>query len=155
MKTSVGGTISSFLIDSGASVSIIGQTIYRGLKKSRTPQLQSVDMTLTTATGDIIPVLGKAVFPFNIEGVVYEQEAIVADLKGLTGVLGVDFLVKYNGVMNFKEKSLKLGQKTIQLSPEENVVTNAHIRISNTVSVPENSVSYFKGYIDGSFSQEI
>lgn len=148
VDAAVCGKGSRFLVDSGSAVTIISQEIYNSLPEGSRPELSSSGIVLYSASGDRLAVAGKANFRIKVGKLVYGQEAIVARLDQLSGILGVDFLCKHGGEIHFRDKTLKLEGQCV------NLVTNgykgcARIRVCETVSVPANSECHFRGYVDG------
>ncbi|XP_021351590.1 uncharacterized protein LOC110449211 [Mizuhopecten yessoensis] len=119
------------------------------------PQLQRCNLRLTTASGNNLKVYGKCICDFRIGDPDFAQEVVVAKLEGLRGIIGVDFLTKHQGEISFGEKVLRLGKYRCDLQPVvATASTCARIRVSEPISIPENTECYFPGYIDGNISGE-
>ena len=128
----VGGSNTSFLVDSGSSVTLVGVDLYSQLDQRYKPELKSCRVRLTTASGSNLVVFGKADFALKLGDRSFIQEAIVVTLQGLKGILGIDFLSRHGGELNFGVNTLKLGDHRVELSAES-VGKCAQIRVSDTV----------------------
>ncbi|OWF45212.1 hypothetical protein KP79_PYT23581 [Mizuhopecten yessoensis] len=106
---------------------------------------------LYSTSGDKVVVAGKANFRFKVGKLVYEQEAIVARLDQLSGILGVDFLSKHGGEIHFRDRTLRLEGRCVNLVTE-GYKGCSRVRICETVSVPASSECHFKGYIGGAIN---
>lgn len=78
---------------------------------------------------------------------------VVAKLGGLSGILGLDFLTKYDALINTSSRmlhSLYFGE-TCMVREDDLQCTCAIIRISETVNIPDKSEMLIKGKICGKF----
>lgn len=86
----IGGVSTNMLVDTGSSVSLLSKEIYETL--SFRPILTEIADTLTTADGEPLCVYGKSIFPLRINEIYFDHPIVIADLGGLSGILGLDFL---------------------------------------------------------------
>ncbi|XP_033731403.1 uncharacterized protein LOC117321033 [Pecten maximus] len=107
-----------------------------------------------SASGSSLIVFGKADFVFKLGSHSFTQETVVATLQGLQGILGIDFLSRHDGTLSFGDNTLQLGGHKVKLNPQP-VSQCAHIRVSETVSIPKNSECYFAGYVDGEIDSKL
>jgi hypothetical protein len=47
---------------------------------------------------------------------IFEQEMLVGKLEGGISILGIDFLMKYAGIVNLRKRHLHLGKQIFPLS---------------------------------------
>lgn len=116
-----GDTILTFLVDSGSQASYIDKNIITHIDANCDPNTQGtvVGINKTTCQTTLCIVSLQAMgqmFSFPMQTFDF-NEAIPSeeDLTGgivLSGVLGSDFLQKYNGIIDYKHKIVKLCQKT-------------------------------------------
>lgn len=81
------------LIDTGSPVSLLSKEVFEKFKIS---QLEEIESTMTTANGNELKVKGKCHLPIKMEHFKFKQDMIVADLDGISGILGMDFFEKNN-----------------------------------------------------------
>lgn len=91
VSTEIHGNPVTMLVDTGASVTILKREIFETLKPSCPNLLKPVDLNLTTATGEIAPLLGKIVVDIKLGNYSFSHEILVADIQN-DGILGIDFL---------------------------------------------------------------
>ncbi len=109
----VDGTIQqqplSFLVDTGASVTVIKTSVYQRCPPDSRPVLEEPPAKMVNADGSPIPCLGKGVFNLSVEGSEILHDVWVADIN-VDGILGFDFLSQHQclldisrGVLAFRE----------------------------------------------------
>ena len=111
-KTSV-----KFLVDTGSAVTLISKQVFDKLESGKS-DLKPACSQLTAADGGLLNTYGQAVFKFKIGGRAFESNTIVADLNGLPGIIGLDFLEKNNANLNLKKGLLKIRKLKISLERE-------------------------------------
>ncbi|XP_061190394.1 uncharacterized protein LOC133198299 [Saccostrea echinata] len=120
--------------------------------KIKPKQLKSVNKTLLCRKGESIPILGMSNFSFSLcdPDNVFEQQMLVGKFEGDIGILGVDFLKKYKGVVNFQNETLKIGKQNFPLSENPKTLFRcARIRLSDTIKIPPDTEFCCTGYIQG------
>ena len=145
----IGGKTSKFLIDTGSSVTIVSKSLYERVNTGGILN-KDVNITLFSASNNEISILGTQEFSLSIGEHSYVHETVIADLECISGIIGIDFLVKYDGAIHFKARSLQLGGTTVKLIPEPTNIC-AKVRLCETVTVTPGSECILKGYIDGSY----
>ena len=111
---------------------------------------KDVNITLFSASNNEISILGTQEFSLSIGEHSYVHETVIADLECVSGIIGIDFLVKYDGAIHFKARSPQLGGTTVKLIPEPTNIC-AKVRLFETVTVTPGSECILKGYVDGSY----
>lgn len=66
--------------------------------------LESVLIPLVTASDTELPILGKENLTSKIGNREYEHEVFIVEIADITGILGIDFLMKYEGKIHFKKQ---------------------------------------------------
>ncbi|MES9904881.1 MAG: pol polyprotein, partial [Sedimenticola sp.] len=82
----------TFLIDSGASSTILSNKVIEKWPYLIRPKLTPVQSTLITVTGEATPFLGKTKIELCMGKQKIEQNVLVADIE-MDGILGLDFLL--------------------------------------------------------------
>ncbi|CAG2199128.1 unnamed protein product [Mytilus edulis] len=125
-----------FLVDTGSPVSLISFDTFEKLKLSS--QLISLDSILTTANGNALSVKGKCILNIAIGPLLVKQEVIVADIKGSSGILGMNFFEQNEIDIQIKSQCLSINGQSIPLF-KENSSQCSRIQIARQVSIPANS----------------
>ncbi|CAG2204808.1 unnamed protein product [Mytilus edulis] len=80
IDVAIGNIKASFLVDTGATVTLISNKLFNSLRKEEMPNLNQVVQTIMSANGSELNVTGKGEFHIWIDQNVYLAEAVVADL---------------------------------------------------------------------------
>lgn len=100
------------IVDTGANVTIMRRDFARKLNEEIlwTPPC----VTLQTVTGDKIPINGKVNIKIRFGNTYYDHTVFVAEISDIF-ILGLDFLKKYNFVLDFKNNSLHSTSEDVTL----------------------------------------
>ena len=99
----------NFLVDTGATITAISWEVWDKLEKRELTQLRREHHgRVLTANGSNLHVLGIVTLPFEINNQVYKFRAYVVQGLSQKVILGKDFLVYYNGIINLKRGDLTL-----------------------------------------------
>ncbi|XP_071139789.1 uncharacterized protein [Mytilus edulis] len=98
----------------------------------------SLDSILTTANGNALSVKGKCILNIAIGPLFVKQEVIVADIKGSSGILGMNFFEQNEINIQIKSQCLSINGQSIPLF-KENSSQCSSIQIARQVSIPANS----------------
>jgi len=97
------------LIDTGACVSAIHEKLLKNIYGHYSKQLtDGVVPSVNTISGERVPVLGKTDRPVQINGVVYHSQFHAMQDLPYEVLLGQDFLLKNNAVIDLRNKCLTL-----------------------------------------------
>jgi len=132
-----------FLIDTGSPVSLISLETFDKLKLES--KLNRIDSIFTTANGNKLNAKGKCSIDINIGSCTIKQELIVADIKGSSGILGMDFLNENEIDIQIKSQSLRINDQNIPLYKEISSQC-ARIQINRKVSIPPYSEIIIEGH---------
>ncbi|CAC5382862.1 unnamed protein product [Mytilus coruscus] len=110
----IGNIKSSFLVDTGATVTLISNKVFNSLRKEEMPKLNQVVQTIMSANGTELNVAGKE-FHIWIEQKEYLSEAVVADLA-IEGIIGLDFLRENGCLINLQEEHMVCHNQKIPLN---------------------------------------
>ena len=116
----LGKTEVDVMLDSGSSISLIQESIAMELSVKRTPP--PVGLTLVSAAGDDIPVLGCITVPLCVETLQVTHPLIIVQSLIAPVILGLDFLQKHKLVLDFTSSPVKIiNSGTEQLTCNEDV----------------------------------
>lgn len=85
------------------------------MPESVKPEINSVNISMLTATGEVSPFFGKGQFGLKLGEMDFCHEMWLADIKN-EGILGVDFLTKHQCDVVLSEQCLKLKKSVILVS---------------------------------------
>lgn len=115
--------------------------------------LEDLQTTLTTADGDLLSVKAKTDVDLCINEIEFSTTVVVAQLGDLSGILGLDFLSKYEAIMDMNAGRLHspfFGD--IGLVKEDKLhSTCARIHMTETVIIPAKCEMFVKGNTDCEF----
>ena len=127
------------LVDTGANISILKETIFRSLP-AQFRRLQKSTVRVVSATGDALNVIGKAEIPLKIGTQNIKQEfTVVGNLKQ-SCILGLDFLRKHKINLNLARNIMAFNHEDIPLTGLHAILAKA--RINQSYSIKPNSMSF-------------
>ena len=139
------GETARFLVDTGATVTLVSESLYKKLPMSVRPNLHEVTQTIMTANSTALSVHGKAEFNVCIDQMTYYSEAIVAKLK-IDGFLGLDFMKAHQCSVDIGNEVLVVNGREKRLSIE-GFLGCYRITASKTVSIPPRSEMIVPGKV--------
>ena len=136
-----------FLKDTGSVVSIISKLTFEKLKIPSSA-LDGVQTTLTSAEGSELKVYGKISLKFSMSNKVFEQEFLVADLHLTYGILGMDFLEKFEASLIVGKANMTIAGHQIRLyRMGHNSCSN--IKFADKTVIPPESEIIIDSYLFG------
>ena len=123
------------IIDSGSEICIINESLVpKGLAYTPWRRIE-----IKTANGSTLPILGTLNTTIKVKGTTFKIEFVVARTFPYKVLLGMDFLRKYQAVLDLSERKLKLGNVTVPLKHQSGSTVVAHLRLDRTVNIPPKS----------------
>jgi len=86
------GSRVSFLIDTGAAVSLVSSEVWDHIKPKISPRLNYVNVKLVGVDGAPLQVQGSVTVELEMSGQIFAQKLIVANALTSEGILGLNFL---------------------------------------------------------------
>ena len=86
--------------------------------RGRKPELKKLQSSLRVANGEAMKPLGSCTFSASKGGQRYRIRMIVADLKGVQEILGMDFLTGNKAEMDLAKGVLHLHGRAVQMVKE-------------------------------------
>ena len=142
------GVETSFVIDTGASVTIVSTDTFNRIPAARRPRIQKPDkmLKLEVADSGLLPVDGIVKLSFEVGGYAYIWDMYVADIPG-DGLLGLDFLFHHNYTLN--KEGLLLDGHLVRCELEgESMLCAARVTLQEDVVVPATSQCVAPGEAD-------
>lgn len=109
-----------FLVDTGSQACLLDAHVFMTLDKR--PLLKPCSLSLSTADGRDMKVLGKIDLEFEIGEIRFCHEFIVAELGNLRGIIGMDFLENNDVIFQISRGLLVIGGQSIQLERERQLL---------------------------------
>ena len=139
----IGGVSANFLVDTGATLSIVSTSFYDKLTKK--PILQEFSQQITSADGGCLSVKGKGEFIFEICENSFQIKAVVANVRA-DGIIGLDFLRDNDCIIDIVSKRLVVGKKSFNVH-FEGPLGCYRVVASETVSIPPMSEMIIPGVV--------
>ena len=139
MSGSVGGQVISFLVDSGASCSLIDVSVYDALRLTQQVTLNQVQERFALADGSDLTTLGECQLVIKLSGIEFLQTFVVAELGAGSAIIGLDFLEHYDIILHPARGKLYVGEQTVPLHRENSKKGCCRISASETFVVPPRS----------------
>ena len=102
------------IIDTGAVRTMLSYAVYEKFRRLL-GVLDLTDVTLMSASGDKCKLAGEVTLPFQLRGVSYTQKVLVAHMKSIELLVGMDFLYKSGAVIDLQNNQLLLPNQRIPL----------------------------------------
>ncbi len=108
------------LIDTGASVSMMGRPLYHKVQQVSQMRLETQDTPrLKGVGGNPVPTLGHADVQVGIGDGVYKATLVVSARRERSNfIIGADFLAAHNCDLSLLQKLFTIGKQEIQCIPE-------------------------------------
>ncbi|KAL3878170.1 hypothetical protein ACJMK2_030539 [Sinanodonta woodiana] len=139
-----------FTADTGATKTIIADTVYNQIPEEKRPLLKK-SVTLAGAGGTLLKELGKATFHLEQGPMILDREVIVAEIED-EGLLGIDILQNENdgpadillskGVIKLNGVSIPC----IQIGLNDDTVRN--VKAADDFIIPGNSEAIIDVFVD-------
>ena len=146
LDASISETNFEFLIDTGASCTLVDTTVFQNITLKQDIELQPCQTEFSMADGSPLEVAGEFVTPILIAGKTFSCPIVVAELGGISGLLGLDFMEMQGAVLNLAKGELKISSTTVQLHKEDNRGC-CRVQMTHTVTIPARSEMTIKGQI--------
>ncbi|XP_062579100.1 uncharacterized protein LOC134241021 [Saccostrea cucullata] len=112
VKTTILGIEANLLVDTGATLSVLSSKVYEAIQNK--PVLYKTNQIVSSACGTDLTVKGKTSICINLGESFYCQDVIVADFS-LDGVIGLDFMKKYNCTIDIVNGYFKVNNKVYKV----------------------------------------
>ena len=110
----VNGMPTRFLVDTGATVSLLSRTAYDRMDKAHETST-GVDGEVVSTNGTLVKVLGQTSVQLKTSDGAWEQDVIIADIHE-DGILGMDFLLKHKCIINLQTRAISIpGMEPIKM----------------------------------------
>ena len=156
----VGSESVDFLIDCGATTSLISSNKFKEIGVNRSFQLQPANV-LKTVNGEQMNVTGRVDLIVEMNAEKFDIPFVVCDIDA-DGILGQDFLRQHVDSINYKKSCLMMGQTSVPLwvggmanqicrvEMQQTVKIPSHSRMAISVKIPQKQHLGQLGYVEPS-----
>ena len=138
----------TFLVDSGASCTMIDASLDQNLTKSIPLQLSPIADTFVLADGSLLEVLGEVVFEGRIGDQWYPMNLVAAEFGDNTSILGLDFMEDQDVILRLSLGKMMIGNETVVLHRENAEKGYCRISLGNTLIIPARSCKVVEVEVD-------
>ena len=92
-------------------------------------------------------IRGKVKLQFQSENLTFEQEFIIANIQGIVGILGIDFLITNDGDVKVKKQILKTSSGRLRMYKQTSNAC-ARIVIADSTAIPANTEKFLHCTVD-------
>ena len=131
----IAGQNFKFLVDTGASISVLGKQAFEKLPDSVKSMLKPHDNTVLAAGGTRLSHVGDITLELSLNGQVTVCNFLVADISD-DGILGLPFLADTGTRLDFGRKEFIFNEQTVDCFDRENQCISQTVRCAKTVTIP-------------------
>ena len=146
MRAKIGDSPIQLLIDSGASVCLLDLDVYSALHAADRASLSSTTTSLKGADNHQLKLHGETVVDLTMNDSTFSVRMVVANLGGLQGILGMDFLSAQQAKLDMEEGVLVCGEEEYELYHRQDASCHL-VRLDGVVEVPGRTLVQVKGTI--------
>ena len=125
----------NWLVDTGATTNVLDHQTYLDLPISSHFPLKPVDAMFHAADGNPLNIYGEIKLPVKFDHTTIALRAIVADLGGIQGILGMSFLEKHNCTLDLSGGHIVSPKFVLNLYKLENTSFSS-LHLQETVCIP-------------------
>ena len=107
IKGKVNDTQLMLLVDTGAAVTAINETVWNKIKDFNTLSCLTDDFSLKTVNGEKVDILGKVDVILTLQDYDFPFEVYVIRNLNYDGIIRRDFLTHFNSYMSFEDGTIK------------------------------------------------
>jgi len=119
----------SFLIDTGAAVSLVFSEVWDRIKPTNSPRLNHVNVKLVGVDGAPLQVQGSVTVELEMSGQTFAQELIVANALTSEGIVGLNFLEANECVLNLPQGEMCVRGAKISLQAKGLCQQTAQVQV--------------------------
>ena len=131
---------SSFLMDTGANVSLISKRLYDDIPEKDRPELSPSTYPTLAGNSSTFTEYGSAVFNIQIQGVTIQQQFRVVEMSE-PGIIGIDLMYDQGVTIDVRRRRLFLSNKSVRIHDVTGKPFHSKVVAAQTVDVgPGNGV---------------
>ena len=134
-----------FLVNTGATVSIVSNKIFNALDKSKRPEVGPLRQTVISANGTDFTSMGQAFFNLIVGTQQCTVEAVIADLP-IDGILDLDFMQSQGCVIDLENNVMRYANQELPLYFEDHTGW-FRVTVKENISIQPGREMIVKGYV--------
>ena len=138
----------SFLVDSGASCTLMDYSVFKAVADKQELQLTPIKERFVLADGSEMRNYGQASITLTIGSREYDVDVVIADLGYQSAILGLDFLEDQNTVLEVQSGTLLIDDVPVLLYRERAQKGCCEIRVHETLTIPPRSCTMVHVEVD-------
>ena len=124
-----------FLVDTGASTSVLSLTTYDRMPQEHRPPLKPTTMRLAGVTGNALQIAGAIEANLVFDGIVVLADILVVDIP-VEAILGQDILMEHQGKLDLSNLTLRLKNATLKCWVANESVMTCRVVVKEKTSIP-------------------
>lgn len=139
----------AMLFDTGSSATLLKREIYDKWSTDDRPEIQPVNMSLTTATGESSPVLGKINVEMMIGNQKFRHDILLANIKS-DGIVGLDLLQSQGCQIDLGKNRIMINGETVECYQKDDhyVPSCCRVEIKENVVIPPETEIILPGTLE-------
>ena len=143
----VGPESISFLVDCGSAITIISDEVWNKIEESQKGKLEKGPVACT-ANNQKLTVLGSVRVRLEFGNWIVSQDVCVVKDLNNDGILGLDFLSKHGGMVDFRTKTLRINGRVYPLNEACKKKVIARVVIAEDMELPPQHEVFFTARVD-------
>ncbi|CAG2215490.1 Transposon Ty3-G Gag-Pol polyprotein,Transposon Ty3-I Gag-Pol polyprotein [Mytilus edulis] len=139
------------LIDTGSTLSVIHIRKFLSIPESQRPDKIYEGIQLKLANGEIIKTMGQADFDIKINGKIWKQRFVIAEIDA-PAIIGYNFLYSKNCKLDIRHSKLTIEDFEIECQKESQMSSIFKIASEQNVILPPNSETIIMSKVLGDSS---
>jgi transposase InsO family protein len=145
----VAGTRLDFLVDSGATKSLMDTSVFERCFPGKIKDLHQPNEAMFAANDTLIELAGEGEIVMNVGKKKFPITVVLANLGNLDGILGMDFLRRKGISLDLGEGVLKADAWSVYLTDRNRRLDKcSRMRVTEEVVIPAFHEVLIKGYVD-------
>ena len=138
VKADMYGYTANFLIDTGATVSLVAPHIYHlcAAQLGKPPVIDELGKPILTADMTPLKVKGTTKLSFAVKGMSFQHQMVVMSDLDIDGIIGLDFMQKYSCSIDIAKELLLVQGQAVELAMKGKI---GCIRVSSCEEPRENA----------------
>ena len=135
-----------FLVDTGSSHSIVHSDVWETFPEEIKKEIRQTSRSLVTVDGSPLDVVGEATITIHLGKLRAKMDVVIANVTQ-AGILGLDFLEKFDATLDFSKGKLVVNKYEITLQKESNHPMCCRVSVAETTTIPARSETVLPGKV--------
>ena len=131
----VEGTLFTFLIDTGAAVTVMSRAAFQRIPQHRQPPIRPTEMKVSGVGGTPLDVAGTAHMTLVFDGIPVVHDVLIVGMT-LDAILGQDILLSHQCKLDLRELTLRLKGKNISCWTPGETTISCRVVVKDDVVIP-------------------